>query len=1789
MANPANAGIPPEYLTAQLAGIWSGWNGLGDREIVREASAKGTHIELAHKFLEQRRHCSLQEARDFFFNEVEIWLSTLLTRKQIHRASHILKNVGKNPTDYIKTFCLKCKETDLRNYLAHHVESSFSNDEKAAWILIQLLAKREQEVGQNDLISHKCLEEIINTPQSIKDALYTEIYFYCYEPEIVAYLKNTVLWDYLLTNNRVDLIKLWIDLSFGESDSLLFGDEHRSDIRLLFTNLKITDDMVSSVEISNGMDHTKNIVLNYLSRYGIFSDKERDDVKLILRRFFEQCVPVSEFQKILSRPFCNIDRNNFNLKVLELHLSRYYCENTEKKALDLKNRKLYESLEKLTKAEENFEHHLEQGIIETINYLSNDFSQYLKINPIVSFTLVLLHVLKVGRISNNEKLKDILANQCELKTESFSISKDVLDSTLHQLPFLKYELESKSIKNSITMYQLLDGFKNLNCKTFFKWRLKNGAMPDFSNESLVRKFGHKEKLSFINFLKEARPNMAANFFQKQEEKLIGGISSKAKCQASLCAHIFALRHLKDIEILCGCISFLEILGVDSENLRLHITVARFVEEELDVSIGSLLESSIFNNQEDLRTVLNYLERAFHSRLDIQILNDSESFFRTLSLWDVVVKFAKIHRAPLPLSMLKFLASYDAWLEFALVSHIFRYSIEQVVDCIQHFDSCSMREHLILALRNDDLLKEFLSVEHENHSDEIANEKNSNRVSIEQGANNKDLSSETLVLDRTGKHSVVSSSKIIDDLWHIILNCHQSQDPPGALLKASRKFRLPILTLLATCFEPSSTLSYCFTWLTISADTADFTKEYEQYLDSQIWSAITVMNLFQNLVCHGFVTTLKRGLHIFLPDNPLNLFFSSLNECLESGNFKSCQESLEKFIADCNNYRCNKIIDWDSSDASYLENVNWIQTVVVRCVMVALDKALRSTRARIDYLNVLIESEFDKKLAVNVPNFNILLECTKILSGTQVVLDFLSFDTTQETCKSEEEIEKCINELIYLEDYSSALRLSKITNSNASKVKLAQYRSEFKKSADKNGQVESLFWSRCASDFKMYEVNYEKSAEFFVEHAEKVRSNQERFEILKLALEILKENSTDRRTCDTVEMAMWKSCILAGPDNIEIKPQETVFRKLKTELLSNISDLKVSCPLTGPEEESAVELLIGRLLDAGKLDTALRIGTIFNHRNKNLQILMLCLSLAEGEITPYQLTPQQRSLLAESEKQRIRNNTLLSLKRLPSTSSLNLSASNANTSSISESINATAIVEQQEQLDCLSLLTNLVEILNRGVEIGIRILLCYRLSIQLGKSYQVLLTLSDPMHLLQEIVASSYDRKLEIAKDVITSYQIENKRLAHFLAEEIVAHITQVIEDGLNDPTTASNYNMNLQSVIELCKDSSLLGLKLLDMAHKLLGHSNGEKRNLVTLKIIVELLIRSHDCFTASCNMEGIASVLRKCQQLANSLQNLKHWSLLVRLITGVGRFTEMNYIFQILKEHDQFETLLGRGMDKVPGLRMALLDFLKRNCPEDGDLFNIVALHFRLYYEIALVWKNEAKDVINLLVKDARKECGRTLFNANVEIKFTKNETTEMRLKLILANLTHATQYFLQDNKLNLANRSSQQAQLIALQICLFQNTPISGGQFPCLLQLSSEEVNRAISRHLSFPQALILARAYDHHVDWSSALYSHCLVGGNSRYLREFLASKKLTAALVADCARRYRLEKNASTVMNDGMRSLLMGLDDVRAKYVLASQLGFKDIVETLLDEPIKGGFLRDAAFNRRSDLESFLSET
>lgn len=51
-----------------------------------------------------------------------------------------------------------------------------------------------------------------------------------------------------------------------------------------------------------------------------------------------------------------------------------------------------------------------------------------------------------------------------------------------------------------------------------------------------------------------------------------------------------------------------------------------------------------------------------------------------------------------------------------------------------------------------------------------------------------------------------------------------------------------------------------------------------------------------------------------------------------------------------------------------------------------------------------------------------------------------------------------------------------------------------------------------------------------------------------------------------------------------------------------------------------------------------------------------------------------------------------------------------------------------------------------------------------------------------------------------------------------------------------------------------------------------------------------------------------------------------------------------------------------------------------------------------------------------------------------------------------------------------------------------------------------------------------------------------------------------------------------MTDNMKMLISELSDVKCKYVLASQLGFKGIVETMLGNPMISAYLKDTVWKK-----------
>jgi len=62
------------------------------------------------------------------------------------------------------------------------------------------------------------------------------------------------------------------------------------------------------------------------------------------------------------------------------------------------------------------------------------------------------------------------------------------------------------------------------------------------------------------------------------------------------------------------------------------------------------------------------------------------------------------------------------------------------------------------------------------------------------------------------------------------------------------------------------------------------------------------------------------------------------------------------------------------------------------------------------------------------------------------------------------------------------------------------------------------------------------------------------------------------------------------------------------------------------------------------------------------------------------------------------------------------------------------------------------------------------------------------------------------------------------------------------------------------------------------------------------------------------------------------------------------------------------------------------------------------------------------------------------------------------------------------------------------------------------------------------------------------------------------------------RYCLEKNINHSMTNNMKTLISELSDVECKYKLASQLGFKDIVEEMLNNLLVGSYLKDTIWKK-----------
>lgn len=179
-----------------------------------------------------------------------------------------------------------------------------------------------------------------------------------------------------------------------------------------------------------------------------------------------------------------------------------------------------------------------------------------------------------------------------------------------------------------------------------------------------------------------------------------------------------------------------------------------------------------------------------------------------------------------------------------------------------------------------------------------------------------------------------------------------------------------------------------------------------------------------------------------------------------------------------------------------------------------------------------------------------------------------------------------------------------------------------------------------------------------------------------------------------------------------------------------------------------------------------------------------------------------------------------------------------------------------------------------------------------------------------------------------------------------------------------------------------------------------------------------------------------------------------------------MYYCFDSLIENEQFESLLGQFDDeKVLGLRQAIILYLQEKCPENKEYQKLTALHFSMYKKLAEIWEEDAdtgleKVLITSCLEKAPIE-GRlrpllTRMKCSKEVLATLNRVME--------SLTHATENYLLENRLRLAQNTATKAQLIAMQIDLA--TKSLSGSKTCISTLAvktKDEFREILNLHLT------------------------------------------------------------------------------------------------------------------------------
>ncbi|KAI4467375.1 hypothetical protein MML48_2g00007702 [Holotrichia oblita] len=1769
---------PPNNLDSKSLAIWASWSTLSEKEVAREAVMKGTHIELAKLFLSKK--LDVDDTNKWFKNEIDAWILDLLLRKQTYRVMHIFENLGADPFMEMLTIFLDTSCKELRQIVGNHLikHQKLSEIHINNWHLLTAIESQSDILTTlNEKYISVNLKCINQQSDEWRSNMGTELLFRIFE----------MAWLYLLKSNT-DLLKYWINLYYSKNEPIInttnLNTEILQKINEIFLDLEINAEMITQITNNkNCINETvQTEILNELAKFGVFSDSDKTNLLSIIKRLLETD-KLNYIEEVLNEKTSNLSLSDFYKLLIDYCITnKLYtvlnicCEDfipydkieSTSNVIDiiLNNYEMSRNI--------NNKEILRNNIFEVANFLcKDDLLSYFTSQPLILLSIIIF--------TNGVSIEDLLSKRVTLKIKDFEVNKETLLHCLKDYRYLvhfcnKYD---KAIDfNVLTYYDLLKRHAEIRTNNIYKHRYSNTAFPTFNSAELIEKYGYKKDIDFIYFLKNSRPLYAYNFFKTNY--LNHDINEMDYMNFIDKIYRVALRNFKCQSITTSCIAFLEMLDENSYPLRLYLKSANIIFNCGKTSEHELqqLFSNILRNCDEIYTLL---EKSVVENMHLDLNSSGSDFTNALESYSIVTRFSVLHKLQMPELFLKFCAKNDLWLPFLIYIQIYNYPVDVISKLLQNFTSRSITEHISHAVTHDIQLEEIRN--------QLIGERDSRKYFLSRlGVRLTDSSGASSDMSSHSSYGSMANSISSDflesetldyqtDLLEVLIKCHNSVDPPKALLFAARYYKSPLLAVLANSYEPDSVITNWVTWLEVSCDIKQSFINYDGVI-----TADSVLEMFKHILKKNYFKTLTNGFTIFLPENPICAITSFLNETTQLNFDTNLLDLLKSFKKKITYWRSNSYISEIDHDMSYFNNKLWIQNTAIFLLSATLQYGFKCFYDQILFLRYLNEIEISQYFLTDLPDLKTYLQIIEYIYENQYEISFdLSVISNKNKCTNA--IKSYISDLVAKGRYDAALNLAKIMNISCDFIIFDQLNNEFESMSSRNEE----FWRKWNKIFEEYDICPDVIVDKYLEFIQKISDKDEIFTLYKLAFNCTSkyklENSVD------VEKELWLSYFQLDDNSKKFK--QILSNEEFTTLSDYTKELQIipECYDSLNEIEMAnFEKIIDYSLDNEDIITALRLEKMFGCTSMDLNILKLCLSLVEGTVLPHQLTARQRLLLNRRNNIKssasIRRKTYKTLNRISSCASVGKIVKHETdhlNQTISELRNEIVML-RESNIQLIHMLTNQNNLVTsnraptkentlkkKNVTFAETVKCNTKNADTINKQMKEKATLdTDRPEIVNEnlnreswnIVTTKSNKRIkkrEVIRGSDTSSSIKGV-VADLLYTEISIALTHYSVSKMNicflwDLNMDLDFNLILQLLPDNC---SLLGFKLY------YGCSNEfTTGNMIR---VTELLIRCHDCFTADCNMEGISMVLKKCKSFTSLLEGVQEYNLMVRLLTGIARYTEMTYIFHILRQQEQFELLLRKGSRKDGGLKMALLEYLKKYCPDDVDLYKIVALHFFLFSEIAELWEQEAIKYTRRIIALAKLEMQNCRLNPDTEpfVLLVNTEDNKKLLRKIMSKYSHAAEYHLHGQKLTKAMTAARQAQLVALQLSLYKDLT-QGATATCILNLTNVQINKLVLSEFNFQQILIIIEAFNFEIDWSNILFEQYVVKDRSDFFQSFALSLPITENLVHDISRTYLNFPKATPSMDKNMRIILHHLNSLHAKYRIASELGFTNLVEELLN--------------------------